>query len=110
MDTYVAECYTTEYQTILQEGLVAFQAQCKSDFGKSFTQLAPLQRHNFLVQLDQTAKAATTTHYFSLLKSLVLFSYFSAESTMTQLLRYEPIPGKYIGNYPLKPNEKAWAL
>lgn len=110
IDTYVADCYTSTHQSILKQGLIDIQERTKATLGRDFLNLQQPQQHELLVILDEETKSSTTLHYFSLIKSLVLFTYFTSEAGMTQLLRYEPIPGKYIGNYPFKQGEKAWAL
>ena len=110
MDAYVAACYDSKGQKLLQEGLMAFQETLKQRFNKSFKELQPEQRHQFLVDLDETAQKSEEPHYFSLLKGLVVFGYFTSEEGATKALRYLPIPGKYEGDYPYKEGEKAWAL
>jgi hypothetical protein len=48
-------------------------------------------------------------HYFTIIKQLVLFSFFSSEVGATKVLRYEAIPGSYDGDLPYKKGDKAWA-
>ncbi len=110
MDVYVADCYKEEQQKIIQEGLMKFQKDCQEKVGKSFLKMTTPQRHNWLVDLDKSAKESKTNHYFTLLKSLVLLSYFTAKDGATKALRYLPIPGKFEGDYPFQEGEKAWAL
>ncbi|NJM26773.1 MAG: gluconate 2-dehydrogenase subunit 3 family protein [Bacteroidia bacterium] len=47
-------------------------------------------------------------HYFSLIKDLTLWGYFSSEVGCTQALRFNPIPGRFEGCIPYN-NEPAWA-
>ncbi len=68
------------------------------------------QRYKYLVDLDKRAKDSETRHYFTLLKSLVLLSYFTAKDGATKTLRYLPIPGKFDGDYPFEQGDKSWAL
>lgn len=110
MDVYVAECYDLKGQTLLQEGLATFQEMVQQTFNQSFEKLQPAQKHQFLVDLDETAQASKPPHYFSLLKGLLVFAYFTSEEGATQALRYLPIPGKYDGNFPYQEGEKAWAI
>lgn len=35
------------------------------------------------------------THYFTMMKQLTLFGYFTSKEGMTKALRYVPVPGKY---------------
>ncbi|MDB6173981.1 MAG: hypothetical protein JWL59_3292 [Chthoniobacteraceae bacterium] len=62
-------------------------------------------------QVELVRAAATEdTAFFKLMKQLTVAGYFTSEIGATQALAYLPIPGKFEGNVPLKPNQKAWAL
>jgi hypothetical protein len=49
-------------------------------------------------------------HYYTMIKQLTLFGYFTSETGMKQTLRYLPVPGKYDGAFPYKKGDKAWAI
>ncbi len=111
IDIYVADCYGSTQQVQLENGLIDLKKQCKSRFGRSFLQLTNLQKHDYITAVDKAASEGTIAYdYFIALKNLVLFAYFTSEIGATQALRYLPIPGKYIGDYPLKRGDKIWAL
>jgi len=110
MDVFVGHCYTEEQQKNIQEGLFLFQNECREKNGKSFLNMTTAQRHQTLVALAKKVAKSETTHYFSLLKSLVLRSYFTSKDGAKQALRYVPIPGKFEGDYPFQQGDKAWAL
>lgn len=110
MDVYVADCYEVEQQKIIQEGLIKFQKDCQEKEGKSFLKMTTPQRHEWLVALDKSAKDSESTHYFTLLKRLILMSYFTAKDGAIKALRYLPIPGKFDGDYPFQQGDKSWAL
>ena len=48
-------------------------------------------------------------HYFSLMKQLTLWGYFTSKPGATQALRYIAVPGRYEGCIPYKKGDKAWA-
>lgn len=48
-------------------------------------------------------------HYFGQLKELTVIAYCKSEVGATQALRYDPVPGKYVGTLPYKPGDKSWA-
>ena len=48
-------------------------------------------------------------HYFSMMKQLTLWGYFTSEPGATKALRYIETPGKYDGCVPYKKGDKAWA-
>lgn len=50
----------------------------------------------------------TPSHYYTMLKQLTLWGYFSSEIGMTKQLRHNPVPGRYDGEAEYR-GEKAWA-
>lgn len=137
MAVMVRDCYTPENQQIFIDGLKKINDLSEVQFKKSFMDATPEQRTQLLTQLDkeqkeygnkkkelQTKNAVNDTtanhiaeqqppmpdHYFALMKQLTLLGYFTSEPGATKALRYVPVPGKYIGDYPYKKGDKAWAL
>ena len=51
----------------------------------------------------------TPSHYYTLMKQLTLWGFFSSKTGMTETLRHLPVPGRYDGNHPYTKGEKAWA-
>ncbi|MBZ4191674.1 gluconate 2-dehydrogenase subunit 3 family protein [Niabella beijingensis] len=74
-----------------QEELIR-SAAAKNDFGASYL------KENY------------PPHYFTMMRQLTLWGYFSSETGMTKALRYVETPGRYDGNYPYKKGDKAWAM
>lgn len=112
MDKYVAECYPVELQAIVKGGVNIFQKECMTNQQQVFQDWTKEQKHIWLVQMDEEVQKEERTipHYFSLIKKLVLFGYFTSEEGMTKALRFVPIPGKYEGSIPYQVGEKVWAL
>lgn len=112
----VEDCYDEKQQNIFTTGLTTLAAVCKEKTGKNFIQATAEERHNFLVGIDQEAKAfkpaseSDGPHYFTLMKQLAIFGYFTSEIGCTQALRYVQVPGRYEGCIPYTKGEKAWAL
>lgn len=115
MTVMVQDCYDEKQQKTFTDGLVSLDLACKTATGKTFMNASAEERHDFLVTLDQEAKAYKPAegdgpHYFTLMKQLAIFGYFSSEIGCTQALRYVQVPGKYEGCIPYTKGEKAWAL
>ncbi|MCD2422373.1 gluconate 2-dehydrogenase subunit 3 family protein [Niabella pedocola] len=55
-------------------------------------------------------KQSYPPHYFTMLKQLTLWGYFTSKPGAEQALRYIETPGKFDGAYPYKKGDKAWAL
>lgn len=48
-------------------------------------------------------------HYYTMMKQLTLWGYFSSKPGVTQALRHVPVPGKYDGALPYKKGDKAFS-
>ncbi len=116
MAQFVTDCYTPAEQAIFREGLAALDAQ------GSFMEMTPEARTELLVALDAEAKVnftkiaqdgaqsgPTPPHYFTMMKQLALFSFFTSEVGATKVLRYVAVPGRYDGDMPYEAGTPAWA-
>lgn len=56
MKTMVTDCYTEDDQKIFTDGLTKLQDATKKKYNKSFMELSPEQRTEFLIELDKEAK------------------------------------------------------
>jgi hypothetical protein len=134
MQTMVVDCYTPEQQKEFLRGLDEFDGACKKAQGKGFMECNAEQRKAFLISLEKEAKpynekvdteekkereAAKTKgwqaeldyqgkprHYYTMMKQLTLWGYFSSEVGMTKAMQYMPVPSKYDGAYPYKKGDK----
>ena len=68
-------------------------------------------------ELDEAQKtsviegAATNDEaFFREMKALTVTGFCTSEIGATQVLEYLPIPGKFEGDVPLQPGQKAWAI
>ena len=106
--------YTSEEQDIFHHGLPQIDAASQSAFGLDFLQLNEEQRHALVNQLDQQAREYSQAnhgshHYFTMIKQLTLFSFFTSKVGATEVLRYVAIPGHYDGCAPYEKGDRAWA-
>lgn len=58
---------------------------------------------------DHKEFEAAPSHYYTMMKQLTLFGFFTSETGMTKTLRHIPVPGKYDGAFPYAKGDKAWA-
>lgn len=117
MKTIVTDCYEAQDQTVFLEGITQLNEAAKEKAGKDFLKLSPEEKKSFLIEIDGEAKAydeekapTTPNHYFSMMKQLTLWGYFSSEIGATQALRYEEVPGRWEGCIPYQKGDKAWAI
>ncbi len=113
MTVFVRDCYTPEQQKVFHQGLPQLNARAKQGYGSEFGALSEEHRLELVRTLDSEAKkvaaAGGEPHYFTLLKQLTLFGFFTSEVGGTQVLRYMAIPGRYDGCMPYEEGERAWA-
>lgn len=119
MARYVADCYTPQNQAIFRDGL----ADLDRRGGQRFLALSPDARSALLRTLDAEARAGLATtakeggvdpgplapHYFTMLKQLAIFSFFTSRLGATEALQYVPVPGRYDGDLAYTPGTPAWA-
>ncbi len=62
-----------------------------------------------LLRKDQVEFEQSPSHYYTMIKQLTLWGYFSSKPGATQALRHVPVPGKYDGAYPYQKGDKAFS-
>lgn len=125
------DCYKTEERESFIKGFRTLDKLTQDKYGKPFLLLSPEQKTKFVKSLDKEAKtynkkhdiyylSATPydrdskasdpiPHFFTMLKQLTLFSFFTSQIGATKVLRYEAIPGRYNGDLDYKKGDRAWA-
>ncbi|WP_104202319.1 gluconate 2-dehydrogenase subunit 3 family protein [Billgrantia saliphila] len=113
MSVFVSACYTPEERGLFQQGLAQLDARSRAAHDRDFLSLDDAQRRDLVVELDREARAQVEAsgepHYFTLMKQLTLFGFFTSEVGATEVLRYEAVPGRYDGCMPYEEGEPAWA-
>lgn len=72
------------------------------------TQTAQNQMAEAQASPEHADREETLPHYFTMMKQLTLFGFFTSEVGATEVLRYEAVPGRYDGCAPYS-GEPAWA-
>ena len=101
----LADCYEAKDQKDFARGLDKLESDTKAKFNKSFADITSAERIEMVKEVE-----ASKSRFWRLAKEMTVFGYFTSEIGCTQALRYEPVPGRYDGNYPYKKGDKAWAL
>ncbi|GAA4465991.1 lactose 3-dehydrogenase subunit gamma LacC [Nibrella saemangeumensis] len=96
----VADCYEKSVQQNFVSGLTTVAGLARQT-GKSFGALEEIQRLNLLKQLEQ-ATDADQKSFYRLVKSLTIQGYMTSEYVMTNITKYELVPGRYHGCVPVK--------
>lgn len=122
MAVMVADCYTRQEREIFKRGLLKINVLAKQKHQKNYISLSADQRFAIASELDQEAReyngentqplestGKPSPHFFSMIKQLVLFGFFTSEIGATKVLRHVAIPGSYDGEIPYKKGDRAWS-
>lgn len=116
MNVIVTDCYTPADQAVFATAEPSINEASQSRYGRAYLELSPDERHELLVAIDaeattynDTREAGTPAHYFSLVKQLTLWGFFTSEVGSKQALRFNPVPGRYEGCVDYQEGDRAWA-
>ena len=137
IEKMLKDCYTEVQQKHFIAGLEALEKEADKA-GGAFTSLTAEKQTTVLKAMEAAAKQEAEanqekakakevdtesglekkdakkeeipTPFFTLMKELTLFGYFTSEVGCKEALAFEPIPGRYEGCTTLQPGQKAWAL
>jgi hypothetical protein len=132
MQTIVADCYYPADQKIFLDGIAELKKRCEHEFNKDFLSCAAAQRSALIKKIDAEATAHSNKkmqydaernnqakgtlaykkdempgHWFSMMKQLTLWGFFTSEVGASQALRYIPVPGRYEGDVAYKKGDRA---
>jgi hypothetical protein len=136
MTIAVNDCYEEQDQKTFHEGILKLNDASKKMYGSDFIKADPEQRHELLVAIDKEAKdfqkrkndfdkaqnekekeefakgntnfkkEQMPSHYFTLMKQLTLWGFFTSKEGITQALKYVPVPGRFDGCIDYKQGDK----
>lgn len=109
IDLMLADCYGQEHRDAVNEGLLALDVAADELSGTSFAEASSFYREGILKKVDEERREAEGLHYFSVLKELTLFGYFTSEIGCNEALDYQPVPGRYDGAAPVTENTRLMA-
>jgi hypothetical protein len=132
MQTIVTDCYYPPQQKIFTDGIEILKKRCQEKYGQPFLECTAEQKTALIKQIDEEAtqhhnkkmamdaasnektkgtleynKTEAPYHWFTLMKQLTLWGFFTSEVGATQALRYVPVPGKYEGDVAYKKGDRS---
>ncbi|SDC49980.1 gluconate 2-dehydrogenase subunit 3 family protein [Niabella drilacis] len=112
----VTDCFHKQDQVFFLKGMTQLREAILQKTGGTFDKLQNDERKAVVLFLDEQAgtyKPAkpgdAPQHYYAVMKGLIITGYFTSEAGTTKALRYEAVPGKFRGDIPFKPGDKAFA-
>lgn len=100
----IRDCYQREDQEKFYAGLAKLDADSRTAHGKGFAELDAAAKTEAVKQTT-----GNNREIFKLMKQLTVAGYFTSEIGATKALEYLPIPGRFEGDVPMQPGQKAWA-
>jgi Gluconate 2-dehydrogenase subunit 3 len=132
MQTIVTDCYYTADQKIFMNGVDELTKRCNEKYSKDFLKCIVEQRTELIKKIDAEAKEYSVkkgaydaekndtlkgtldfnkdimpSHWFTMMKQLTLWGFFTSEVGASQALRYVPVPGRYDGDVEYKKGDRA---
>lgn len=133
MKAMVTDCYTPMQRESFMGGIPQLKDACSQLNKKEFSACSAEEKQAFVLGLEKEAKAFNTKndesnnaardkanaagtsfeaappHYYSQIKQLTLYGYFTSEAGCTKQLRDKAIPGSYNGALPYKIGDHAYS-
>ncbi|RZK60694.1 MAG: gluconate 2-dehydrogenase subunit 3 family protein [Pedobacter sp.] len=113
----VNDCYSQINQQTFLDGLDKLNRDFNDEFDRDFKDGKTGDRLQFMKDFQRREKAFAASdqkkdspRFFGMMMQLTLLSYFTSEEGCTKTMRYVPVPGKFIGDYPYERGDRAWAL
>lgn len=104
VQTMVYDCYDEEGQKDLVRIIEEIEKKSKELSGKSFSDNSPALRTDILNAVENDSKANPESLFkaYPILKELTIQGYLNSEYVMTHIHRYELIPGRFNGSFPVQ--------
>ncbi|GGC22452.1 hypothetical protein GCM10011386_12970 [Parapedobacter defluvii] len=95
----VDDCHTPEEQKQFTKGLSAFSVWSKQELGTGFTIADANSRTELLGKIGESTDE-DLKQFFSITKRRTTQGYLNSQYVMTNLVKYELVPGRYNGYAP----------
>lgn len=105
MREIVSTTYSDADRGVFLAGIGKLDAFSRERTERGFMELRPEERFGLLLELEK----GETPRYYSMMKQLTLWGYFSSEIGATQALNHLPVPGRWDPCIKVGPDTKAWS-
>ena len=97
----IADCYDKKAQEVFAKGLISVDGIAKKDFSKSFVESDSKQRLAVLNSMMNSSES-NDKDFVRLVKNITIQGYLNSEYVMTNLRKFQLLPGTYHGCVPVK--------
>ncbi len=100
--TMVDDCYAKDDQEAFLKGLDQVEEMADQKFGRSFIKCTTEQRHEVLFDLEANKGQSEAQFFYTIAKGELIKGYLNSKLVMTQFRKYELVPGRYDGYFPVE--------
>lgn len=99
INSAIKNTFTTEEASQFKQGLSIFNSMSEEKYTKKFESLSGEEKDQILTELvtDFKSKDNSEPHIWPAIKGLVITGFFTSEIGAKESLKYDPIPGEWIG-------------
>lgn len=110
IDNQLHYCFDQSAQAAIVKVVALLEEKSKSRHKASFTLLPLANASSLLSDIDTSKNGFTKGHTeaFKLLKSLIVFGYYTSEVGASQELTYDAVPGEFKGSIQVDDVVSAW--
>jgi len=122
LEIMMAQWLNVEEKAVFAEGLADIENRIPGEYGRPFFELGKGQQLEIMEALEDAASDSSWYDFANVMgeyqsdapficqfKELTIFGFFTSEAGGTQVLRHNPMPMKFDGDYPLSPGESTWS-
>jgi hypothetical protein len=103
----IDDCYEKEKQDQFVSGLKGIDKLAKKKFDTVFLRSTPAQREALLAELDGRKQGNDLYDFYQMVKALTIQGYMTSKYVMTNITKYELVPGRYNGFAPVRTQHHA---
>ncbi len=115
IESMVKNVYNEEQRNSFLEGLDTFGVDSSNELNGNFYDLTDEVKFEYTYGLNRTVLEDRSNNHGSekpfimIFRELTMLGYFTSEVGATQILRYNPVPGRYDGCVPFEEIGRTWA-
>lgn len=122
IELLAAHWFNDEERAIFMAGLAEMESRIPEEYGKPFDQLDQAQQLKIMEDLEDLASDSSWYDFANVqrefisdapficqIKELTIYGFFTSELGSKQVLRYDPMPMEFDGEYPLSKDDSTWA-
>ena len=122
IDLAFAKMYDEAGQKKLTEELTKFNQESKDTYGKGFADLDQAQKEEFLMEKEKASPKfgysvwgagvgpQPDVGFYRSIKSMAIMGFCTSEEIGKNVLKYDPVPGEFLGCIPLSDVDGVWSI